>query len=71
MIEAMRMLKKYDPLVEVISDENTGEYIIAGGGELHLKICIEKLRDFGGANIEIIISPPRVQFRESVSSESS
>lgn len=47
------MLQKYDPLVLVEIDENTGSYIVACGGELHMKICIDKLSEFTHNSINI------------------
>lgn len=36
LLEGLKMLQKYDPLVQVEVDENTGSYVVAGGGELHV-----------------------------------
>ena len=49
----MKRLSKSDPLVLCINDEETGENIIAGSGELHVEICINDLIN-EYAQIEII-----------------
>ena len=70
LVEGMKRLKKSDPLVEVVIDQDTGEYIVAGAGELHLEISINDLKDFcRGA--EIIVGEPVVPYRETVTKESS
>ena len=69
LISGMQRLAKSDPLVLCINDEETGENIIAGSGELHVEICINDLRD-EFAQIEIIQSDPIVSYRETVTEES-
>lgn len=66
LIEGMRRLSKSDPLVVCISDEQTGQNIIAGSGELHVEICINDLKN-EYAQIEIIRSNPIVSYNETVS----
>ena len=69
LIAGMQRLAKSDPLVLCINDEETGENIIAGSGELHVEICINDLtNDF--AQIEIIKSDPIVAYRETVTKKS-
>ena len=48
-----------------INDEETGENIIAGSGELHVEICINDLMN-KYSDIEIIRSDPIVSYREAV-----
>jgi elongation factor 2 len=69
LVEGLKRLAKSDPLV-LITQEETGEQIIAGAGELHLEICLNDLQqDFmGGAPLKI--SDPVVGFRETVTAES-
>ena len=43
LVEGLKRLSKSDPLV-VISQDETGENIIAGAGELHLEICLNDLQ---------------------------
>ena len=66
LVEGMRRLSKSDPLVVCISDEQTGQNIIAGSGELHVEICINDLCN-EYAQIEIIRSNPIVSYNETVS----
>lgn len=66
LIEGMRRLAKSDPLVVCISDEQTGQNIIAGSGELHVEICINDLVN-EYAQVEIIRSNPIVSYNETVS----
>jgi len=70
LVEGLKRLAKSDPLVQ-ITQEESGENIIAGAGELHLEICLKDLQDdfMGGA--EIRISDPVVSYRETVSEKSS
>lgn len=65
LIEGMRRLSKSDPLVVCISDEQTGQNIIAGSGELHVEICINDLKN-EYAQIELITSNPIVSYNETV-----
>ncbi len=69
LISGMQRLSKSDPLVLCINDEETGENIICGSGELHVEICIKDLID-EYAQIEIIVSDPVVSYRETVTKES-
>ena len=65
LIEGMRKLAKSDPLVQCILDDETGENIIAGAGELHVEICINDLcSEF--AQVELVRSDPVVAYRETV-----
>ena len=69
LIQGMNRLAKSDPLVLCINNEETGENIIAGSGELHVEICINDLIN-EYAQIEIIKSDPIVSYRETVTAES-
>ena len=62
--EALKRLSEEDPTFKVNIDEETGQLIISGMGELHLEILIDRmLREFNvGANI----GKPRVSYRETV-----
>jgi elongation factor 2 len=70
LVAGMQRLAKSDPLVQCINDEETGENIIAGSGELHVEICINDLKN-EFAQIEILISDPVVSYRETIKSKSS
>jgi len=65
LIAGMQQLAKSDPLVLCINDQETGENVIAGSGELHMEICLKDLVD-EYAKIEIIKSDPVVAYRETV-----
>lgn len=61
---AMSKLANEDPTFKVHTDEETGQTIIAGMGELHLEIKIELLRtEFG---IEVTVGAPQVAYRETI-----
>ncbi len=68
LIEVLRMLAKEDPTLQVTLNEETGEHLLSGMGELHLEVMVEKIRR--ERNLEVITSPPIVVFRETVTSVS-
>jgi len=68
LIEVLRQLAKEDPTLQVTLNEETGEHLISGMGELHLEVKVEKIRREKG--IEVITSPPIVVFRETVTKTS-
>jgi len=62
--EALRKLAEEDPTFRVRSDENTGQTVIAGMGELHLDIIVDRLlREF---KVQANVGAPRVAYRESI-----
>jgi elongation factor G len=62
--EALRKLAEEDPTFRVRSDENTGQTIISGMGELHLDIIVDRLlREF---KVQANVGAPRVSYRESI-----
>jgi len=66
LIDFLRMVAKEDPTLQVKINEETGEYLVSGLGELHIDAKIERpLKD---NEIEVDVSPPIVIYRESVRS---
>ena len=64
MIEVLKVVGKEDPSLKVTINEDTGEFLIAGMGELHLEVVTNRIKEEKG--MEIRVSPPIVVFRESV-----
>jgi len=62
-IEVLRQVAKEDPTLSVKIDEETGEHLLSGMGELHLEVITNRIKD-GGLDIET--SPPIVVYRETV-----
>ena len=64
LIEVLRQVSKEDPTLKVKIDEETGEHLLSGMGELHLEIISHRIeRDKG---VEITTSEPIVVYRETV-----
>ncbi len=62
--EALQKLAEEDPTFNVKTDEETGQTIISGMGELHLEVIIDRLtREFG---VEANIGEPQVAYRETI-----
>ena len=62
--EALRKLSEEDPTFRVHSDENTGQTIISGMGELHLDVIVDRMmREF---RVQANVGKPRVAYRESI-----
>jgi len=60
----LQKLAEEDPTFQVSSDEETGQTIIAGMGELHLEIIVDRLkREF---KVEANVGAPQVAFRETI-----
>ena len=61
---ALQKLAAEDPSFRVSSDEESGQTIIAGMGELHLEILVDRMkREF---NVEGHVGAPQVAYRESI-----
>ena len=65
MLKAMLKLATEDPNLAAIVNNETGEYLLSGMGELHLEVALNQLKSTN-SNLEISSSSPRVVYRESV-----
>jgi elongation factor G len=64
MSEALRKLSEEDPTFRVRSDQETGQMLISGMGELHLDIIVDRmLREF---RVQARVGRPQVAYRESI-----
>ena len=64
---ALQRLAEEDPTFRVHSDEETGQTIIAGMGELHLEIIVDRMkREF---KVEANVGAPQVAYRETIRDE--
>lgn len=61
---ALQRLAEEDPTFRIHTDEETGQTIMSGMGELHLEILVERMkREF---NVEANVGEPQVAFRETI-----
>ena len=60
--KALERFRREDPTFHVGTDEETGQTIIAGMGQLHLDVYVERIRR--EYNVECLIGEPRVAYRE-------
>ncbi len=66
--QALNKLAKEDPSFRVKGDEETGQTVIAGMGELHLEIIVDRLlREF---NVQANVGKPQVAYRETITKQS-
>jgi len=62
--EALRKLSEEDPTFHVRTDQDTGQTLIAGMGELHLEVLVDRmLREF---RVQARVGKPQVAYRESI-----
>nr|MBA2505929.1 elongation factor G [Thermoleophilaceae bacterium] len=64
MSEALAKLSEEDPTFQIRTDEETGQTVISGMGELHLEVIVERMkREF---NVEAAVGRPQVAYRETI-----
>jgi len=61
---SLKRLMEEDPTLQVQRDEETKEMILAGMGQVHVEVAVEKLkRKFG---VEVVLKEPKVPYRETI-----
>ena len=67
MKEALKALKAEDPTLQVLEDEETGQTVLRGMGELHLEIIADRInREF---KVPVRLGKPQVTYRETIERE--
>jgi elongation factor G len=62
--KALKSLSEEDPTFRVRTDDDTGQTVISGMGELHLEVLVDRMqREFG---VEATVGKPQVAYRETV-----
>jgi elongation factor G len=68
MLQALASLTDEDPTFRVGTDENTGQTLISGMGELHLEILVDRMvREF---KVQARVGRPQVAYRETITTRS-
>ena len=69
LIDVLRQVQKEDPTIKIEINEETGEHLMHGMGELHLEVIENRILKEKG--VEIKTSPPIVVYREAITKKSS
>src|SRR6267143_4185727 len=64
LVDTLRSIAKADPSIQVEINQETGEHLISGMGELHLEITIYRIQN--DYKVPVTTSPPIVVYREGV-----
>ena len=64
--ESIRKLGEEDPTFQVRQDNDTGQTVISGMGELHLEVLVERMRREHG--VDANVGKPQVAYREAITS---
>jgi len=67
LIDAMQKLSIQDPNLVATINQETGEYLLSGMGELHLEIALKDLKR--EHHVDVIASEPKVVYRETIQKE--
>ncbi|MDR1491298.1 MAG: elongation factor G [Planctomycetaceae bacterium] len=65
--KALYRFRREDPTLTISTDSETGETLMAGMGELHLDVYVERIRR--EYNVDVETSPPKVSYREAPTRE--
>ncbi len=68
LIEVIRQITKEDPNIKAVVNQDTGEHLLSGMGELHLEVTQHRIEH--DHKVPITVSPPIVVYRETITKES-
>ena len=68
LIDVLRQVQKEDPTITIEINEETGEHLMHGMGELHLEVIENRIKKEKG--VEVKTSPPIVVYREAITKKS-
>jgi elongation factor 2 len=62
LVEVLRQVSKEDPMIKIEINEETGEHLISGMGELHLEVIEDRIKK--EKKLEVVTSKPIIVYRE-------
>ena len=68
LVEVLKQVSKEDPSIKIEINEETGENLMSGMGELHLEVIENRIKKEKG--VDVVTSPPIVVYRETIQKES-